>query len=76
MTFAPIAIVGQSCVLPGALDPNSLIEAVLEGRRVPRPRHLPLWLPGRDGGVRPVPAPAPAEQPAEPARPVALRRTG
>jgi len=43
---------------------------------VPRPRHLPLWLPGRDGGVRPVPAPAPAEQPAEPARPVALRRTG
>lgn len=52
------------------------VEAVLEGRRVPRPRHLPLWLPGRDGGVRPVPAPAPAEQPAEPARPVALRRTG
>ncbi|MCB9660085.1 MAG: 1-acyl-sn-glycerol-3-phosphate acyltransferase [Sandaracinaceae bacterium] len=32
MPFSPIAIVGQSCVLPGALDPNSLIEAVLEGR--------------------------------------------
>jgi len=32
MRFSPIAIVGHACVLPGALDPRELIEAVLEGR--------------------------------------------
>ena len=32
MRFSPIAIVGQACVLPGALDPTELIEAVLAGR--------------------------------------------
>ncbi len=32
MRFEPIAIIGRSCILPGALDPESLWEAVLEGR--------------------------------------------
>ena len=32
MPFEPIAIVGQSCVLPGALSPDELWEAVLSGR--------------------------------------------
>ena len=32
--FAPIAIVGQGCVLPGALDPQQLWTSVLEGRDV------------------------------------------
>ncbi|MEM7354356.1 MAG: beta-ketoacyl synthase N-terminal-like domain-containing protein, partial [Acidobacteriota bacterium] len=31
-SFEPIAIVGQSCVLPGALDPAALWRAVAEGR--------------------------------------------
>ncbi len=30
--FEPIAIIGQSCVLPGALDPQALWEAVIERR--------------------------------------------
>ena len=30
--FEPIAIVGQSCILPGALDPGALWAAVVEGR--------------------------------------------
>ena len=30
MSFAPIAIVGRGCVLPGALDPEQLWQAVLE----------------------------------------------
>jgi acyl transferase domain-containing protein/3-hydroxymyristoyl/3-hydroxydecanoyl-(acyl carrier protein) dehydratase len=30
--FAPIAIVGRSCVLPGALDPDALWQAVRAGR--------------------------------------------
>ena len=34
MTFTPIAIVGQSCVLPGALDPQVLWEAVVQGRNL------------------------------------------
>ena len=32
MTFEPIAIVGRSCVLPGALAPEDLWSAVLNGR--------------------------------------------
>ncbi len=31
-TFEPIAVVGQSCVLPGALSPEELWTAVVEGR--------------------------------------------
>ncbi|MEM6730224.1 MAG: polyketide synthase, partial [Myxococcota bacterium] len=32
MQFEPIAIVGRSCILPGALSPEALWEAVIEGR--------------------------------------------
>ena len=32
MSFAPIAIIGQGCVLPGALSPAALWRAVREGR--------------------------------------------
>ena len=32
MQFEPIAIIGHSCVLPGALDPAELWEIVLHGR--------------------------------------------
>lgn len=32
MTFSPIAIVGRACVLPGALSPAQLWQAVAEGR--------------------------------------------
>ena len=32
MQFEPIAIVGQSCILPGALTPDELWQAVLSGR--------------------------------------------
>ncbi|MEZ5270916.1 MAG: hypothetical protein R2694_01230 [Ilumatobacteraceae bacterium] len=55
------------------------VEVVLEGRRVPRPRHQALWLPGRDGAVRVVASVAPAgAEPARPesARPAVLQRTG
>ena len=30
--FEPIAIVGQSCVLPGALNPDELWQAVRQGK--------------------------------------------
>ncbi len=30
--FAPIAIVGRACVLPGVLDPDALWQAVIGGR--------------------------------------------
>lgn len=32
MSFEPIAVVGRSCVLPGALDPGQLWDGVLAGR--------------------------------------------
>ena len=32
MSFEPIAIVGQSCLLPGANSPEALWEAVSQGR--------------------------------------------
>ena len=34
MNFEPIAIIGQSCVLPGALTPQQLVDLVLEGKDV------------------------------------------
>jgi acyl transferase domain-containing protein/3-hydroxymyristoyl/3-hydroxydecanoyl-(acyl carrier protein) dehydratase len=34
MKFTPIAIVGQGCALPGALDPQELWEAVVQGRNL------------------------------------------
>ncbi|MCA9535342.1 MAG: 1-acyl-sn-glycerol-3-phosphate acyltransferase, partial [Myxococcales bacterium] len=43
MTFAPIAIVGHACVLPGVLDPNELIEAVLAGRDLLSPVPRGRW---------------------------------
>ena len=42
MSFEPIAIVGQSCILPGASSPEALWQAVVDGRdlvsRVPEGR--------------------------------------
>ena len=32
MKFEPIAIIGQSCILPGALSPDALWDAVVNGR--------------------------------------------
>ncbi len=34
MSFDPIAIVGQSCVLPGALNPKELVDLVINGKDV------------------------------------------
>jgi acyl transferase domain-containing protein len=34
MSFTPIAIVGQGCALPGALNPQELWEAIIEGRNL------------------------------------------
>jgi acyl transferase domain-containing protein/3-hydroxymyristoyl/3-hydroxydecanoyl-(acyl carrier protein) dehydratase/1-acyl-sn-glycerol-3-phosphate acyltransferase len=58
MPFAPIAIVGRACVLPGALDPAALWEAVAAGRdligRVPEGR----WRLDHDDAVAAPGAPA------------------
>lgn len=43
MPFAPIAIVGRSCVLPGALDPSSLWELVAAGRDLVGPAPEGRW---------------------------------
>ncbi len=43
MPFAPIAIVGRSCVLPGALDPSALWELVAAGRDVVGPAPEGRW---------------------------------
>lgn len=43
------------------------VAAMLDGRRVPRPRHAELWLPAADGAIRPVDADGAV---------VPLRRTG
>ncbi|MFO0761206.1 MAG: beta-ketoacyl synthase N-terminal-like domain-containing protein [Byssovorax sp.] len=32
MTFAPIAVVGQGCILPGAASPEALFQEAIEGR--------------------------------------------
>ena len=42
-SFAPIAIVGQGCVLPGALSPDELWSLVLEGRSAIAPAADDLW---------------------------------
>ncbi len=42
-SFAPIAIVGQGCVLPGALSPDALWELVLAGRSAIAPAADDLW---------------------------------
>ena len=42
-TFAPIAIVGQGCVLPGALTPDALWSLVCEGRSALAPALPEAW---------------------------------
>src|SRR5690606_39743459 len=43
MAFDPIAIVGQACVLPGALSPEALWQAVVEGRDLIAPADPGRW---------------------------------
>ncbi|HYN43530.1 MAG TPA: polyketide synthase, partial [Thermoanaerobaculia bacterium] len=43
MPFAPIAIVGRSCVLPGALDPSALWDLVAAGRDLVGPAPEGRW---------------------------------
>jgi len=43
MRFEPIAIVGQSCVLPGALDPAELWELVMQGQSMIAPAPESAW---------------------------------
>ncbi len=43
MRFAPIAIVGRACVLPGALSPEQLWQAVAEGRDLIGPAPTGRW---------------------------------
>ena len=43
MHFQPIAIVGQSCILPGALDPGELWDAVLQSRDMVSPAPAGYW---------------------------------
>ena len=59
--FAPIAIIGQGCVLPGCFTPNALWQAVADGRDLLRPARAQDWgitereadaLGGRGGFVR------------------------
>ena len=48
MSFAPIAIVGQGCVLPGALSPDELWHLVMQARVVIGPAPAGRW------GIDPV----------------------
>src|SRR6478735_8327291 len=41
--FQPIAIVGRACVLPGALSPAALWEAVVNGRDLVTPVPADRW---------------------------------
>lgn len=43
MRFAPVAIVGRACVLPGALSPEALWAAVREGRDLVRAAPAGRW---------------------------------
>ena len=43
MSFAPIAIVGQGCVLPGALSPDELWQLVVQARVVIGPAPAGRW---------------------------------
>src|SRR5215468_714226 len=47
--FEPVAIVGQACVLPGALDPEALWSAVVAARDLTAPAPPGRWRvdPGR-----------------------------
>jgi acyl transferase domain-containing protein/3-hydroxymyristoyl/3-hydroxydecanoyl-(acyl carrier protein) dehydratase/1-acyl-sn-glycerol-3-phosphate acyltransferase len=59
VAFAPIAIVGRSCVLPGALDPSALWELVAEGRDLVGPAPEGRWGLDRDQILREPGGPAP-----------------
>lgn len=59
MPFAPIAIVGRSCVLPGALDPSSLYELVAAGRDLVGPAPEGRWGLGKAEILRDPRGPAP-----------------
>ncbi len=59
MPFAPIAIVGRSCVLPGALDPSSLYELVAAGRDLVGPAPEGRWGLGKAEVLRDPRGPAP-----------------
>ena len=59
MAFAPIAIVGRSCVLPGALDPSALWELVAAGRDLVGPAPEGRWGLDRDQILRDAGGPAP-----------------
>lgn len=48
MAFRPVAIVGRGCVLPGALDPDSLFRSVLAGRDLVTPAPEGRWRLDRD----------------------------
>ncbi len=48
MAFAPIAIVGRSCVLPGALDPSALWDLAAAGRDLVGPAPEGRWGLDRD----------------------------
>ena len=43
MAFAPIAIVGRACVLPGAHSPEALFQAVLAGKDLLTPTPAGRW---------------------------------
>src|SRR5262245_845835 len=43
MNFPPVAVVGQSCLLPGAASPAELWRAVLEGRNLLTPAPEGRW---------------------------------
>lgn len=43
MSFVPIALVGQGCILPGASSPDALWEAVEQGRDLTTPAPKSAW---------------------------------
>src|SRR5690606_38952172 len=51
-TFEPVAIVGQACVLPGALSPSALWEAVSGGRDLLSAVPAQRWRLPRGDGLR------------------------
>ena len=59
MPFAPIAIVGRSCVLPGALDPSGLWELVAAGRDLVGPAPEGRWGLEKELVLRDAAGPAP-----------------
>ena len=56
--FAPIAIVGRACVLPGALSPEALWALARDGRDAVSPAAEGAWGVPRDGVLGPATAPS------------------